>query len=685
MAKDSNVSWGEWREPEDAVTEDELRRKSRNNSEAFASRVFEDYRRGIRFKEQLGRRGMYDQNKMNERYLVGDQWHGVNCGADRPLVRHNVIKRIADYKIAVVSSNPVAVNYSAEGVPNTLHTRDSIRKLRDGLADGDKAAETVLRGMVGFGGSVGSSDSPMREDSAPEEIPTDEEINLVMAAMSDYFKVTAERLKLDTMREEALRNAYTSGTGILYTWWDERIRTGLYASEKRDTPITGDIACEVLDVENVYFGDPNLDDIQGQPYIIVAQRKNIGEIRREARRYGVSEEDVLKIKSDRETGAEAGQLSENEPDDSQKAVVLTKFMKDWDKEGKDFTIKAVKVCEKVIVRPVWDTQIRLYPFAKFCWERRRNCAYGESEITYLIPNQIAINRMITACVWATMMMGMPMMLVNRDVITEEITNDPGQVVPITGGPEDVAGALRFVNPPSFSNNFDNMANSLIANTLMQSGANEAALGDVRPDNTSAIIAVREAATLPMQVVQNRYYNFCEDMARIWAEFWVMKYGKRSLKMEDDNGVWYFPFDGDRYKDFLVSTRIDVGSSTLWGETQSIQTLDALFDKQIIDTVQYLKRLPKGIVPNVTGLIRELEAANEAAAGMPAPGAAPMGAVPEGMPPMDMGAMPPMSNPEAGGPPDLQALLSMLPPGQQEMFMALPPEQQQAMIMQALGG
>lgn len=89
-------------------------------------------------------------------------------------------------------------------------------------------------------------------------------MNVAMSALSDYFKTTAERVKLDDLREQALRNAYISGTGVLYTYWDPRIRTGLYADEAHSTPITGDIACEVLDIENVYFGDPNVYDVQAR-------------------------------------------------------------------------------------------------------------------------------------------------------------------------------------------------------------------------------------------------------------------------------------------------------------------------------------------------------------------------------------------------------------------------------------
>lgn len=129
---------------------------------------------------------------------------------------------------------------------------------------------------------------------------------------------------------------------------------------------------------------------------------------------------------------------------------------------------------------------------------------------------------------------------------------------------------------------------------------------MRPDNTSAIIALREAAALPLQTVQNRYYRFCEDIARIWAEFWVNLYGKRRLRVEADGGVWYLPFDAARFRDLLIRVRVDSGRLEPLERGAVGQTLDNLFDRQVIDVVQYLTRLPNGTVPNIGGLIRELE-------------------------------------------------------------------------------
>lgn len=598
------------------------------------AQIFKEYRDGTQFKSGLGTRGLYEQSKMNERYFIGDQWYGVNCGNDRPLIRHNVIKRIGEYKMSVVGSSPITVSYTADGIPNTLGLKEAIRPIRDGIAQGNEAYIEQMMAM------------------SADTIPSNEEVTLIMSALSDYFRVTAERVKFNDKCEQALRNAFISGTGIIYTYWDDKVKTGLYADENRTTPIVGDIGCEVLDVENVYFGDPNLTDIQSQPYILVAQRKSVAELKREAKHNRRPQYEIDQIKPDNETGYEAGQISENEPSESKKATVITKFWKEWDDDGSDYTLKAIKVCENAVIRPEWDVGIRLYPFASFLWERRRNCAYGESEITYLIPNQIAINRMMTASVWAVMMMGMPMLVVNSDVVDAgSLTNDPGQIISVNGGYEDVHGAMSYLNPPNFSPSFIQNVNTIIGNTLQQSGANDAALGDMRPENTSAIAMLREAATMPLQQTKNRYYSFIEDIARIWAEFWIMKYGKRSIKVEDDTGTWYLPFDGERYRDLLISTRIDVGASGLWSEAQSTITLGNLLDRQIITPIQYLQRLPKGIIPQLEKLIRELQTA---AGGE-----------------MDGGAI------------DIETLIRALPPDLQDTYNNLDPETAQAVVQQAV--
>jgi len=541
--------------------------------------IFDQYRNGVGYKAAIGERGINGQTAVNERFYVGDQWHGARCGDRKPLVRYNVIKRIGDYKMAMVAGSALAVNFTAEGVDSRTAAKERLAVIREAMSRGEAPVMT------------------------PEE-----QVNLSLNVLSDYYRVTAERLGLDSLKNDALRRAFTSGTGVLYTWWDPTVRTGLYADEGRTSPITGDIRTEVLEVENLFFGDPTVEDVQQQPYIIIARRERVEELRREARRYGRSAEEVARIRPDREEAFADGE----ELPDADKATVLTKLYKQWNPTGNDWTIRAVRVVRGATVRGAWDMRIRRYPLAVFRWETRPHCAYGVSEVTYLVPNQIAINRAITASANAVMMMGMPILVVNEDVVAGPVTNDPGQIIPVNGG-EDMGECIRYVAPTNFTPQFEGLVNGMIANTLTQAGANDAALGDMRPDNTSAIMAVREAATMPMQLLQNRFYAFVEEIARIWAEFWVHLYGRRPLKVQDDTGEWYVPFDAAVLREQLINVRVDVGPANLWSEIQSRQTLDNLFTANLLTPLQYLERLPRGSVPDQTGLVRELR---EQTAGTP---------------------------------------------------------------------
>lgn len=525
--------------------------------------IFKEYNEGCDFKSAIGNKGLFEQSLINERFYIGDQWHGARCGNERPLVRHNVIKRIGDYKISQVLSNFPVISFSADGIPTF--------KSDSGYIESGK--------LSGF-------KSPHADEK---------EINLVMNALGNYHKLTAERVKLSDLNERVLKSAYITGTSLLYTYWDSSVATGLYADYRKSRALRGDICCEVLDINDVVFGDPYCEELQKQPYIIISSSRQKDEVLREARLNGA---DFSRLKM-LESAAQNGKIT-----------VLTKLYKQENSDG-SITVKCIKAADRVIVRDAFDMGLRLYPLAAFCWERRANSAYGESEVTYLIPNQIAINRMITANVWAAMSNGMPIMVVNGDTVTDKITNDPGQIIKVFGSNEDVEGAVKYVSPPSFTRDFDESINTLIENTMTQSAANEVALGDSRADNATALNMMRNAALMPLQMVRSRFYTFCEDVARIWADFWITCYGKRPIKVESGEGIRYFNFDGERYKRLVIAAKVDISSSTTYTDKERIELLFNLFEKGVINREQLLKRMPEGSVNDIKSLItKEAEGVKE---------------------------------------------------------------------------
>ena len=550
--------------------------------------IAEEYKKGTEYKNSIGDKGIFEQARMNERFFVGDQWRGVNAGNNKPLTRLNVIKRIGEYKISTIGASPIAVNYSADGVPDTKAIKEQAKEFTTGMYEGNG----------NFSGTA-----------------SDVEISAVTSVMSDYFRTTAERVKFEQKKDRLLRKAYISGTGVCYTYWDPDIETGLYADESRTTPIKGDIAFETIDIENVVFGDPNSNDVQSQPFIIIARRITVAEALREARR-NRQKTDQIKAENSA-TDFNSGDRGEKEPDESQRITVYTKFFKEYSNDDKTYKVCAIRVSEKAVIRPKWELNLKNYPIAKFVWDERNSSAYGDSEITYIIPNQIAINRALTAQIWATMAHGMPKLLVNGDVISGPVTNDPGEIIKAYGTPDELENALKYVVPPQF-NGLEVIANNIANNTLTYNGANDAALGQIRPDNASAIIAAREAALQPMQMYQNRFYDFIEDIARIWADFWINYYGKRKIKIVDKSEIKYLQLDTERYKNLMFTARVDVGASTMWSQSITISTLDSLLLNNVITQEEYLERLPKNLIPDVTGLLENVRQRAAAAQQPPVP-------------------------------------------------------------------
>ena len=529
-------------------------------------KIFEEYKAAADFKEGLGKHGLAQQNRINERFYVGDQWHGVGNKSEKPLVRHNIIRRIGDFKIAEISSAPVELRFEAEGFAQNSEAREMVLKERKNLS---KNADTVF--------------APLKSEN---------EVALMVSALNSYRKTTEKRIGFNRIVEQALKDAYVTGTGAVYTYYDPDIKTGLFADKEFKTPILGDIVCERVRVEDIYFGDPGITEIQKQPYIILTEEKSCLELAAEALRFGAPVSHIQGLKAR----------------GSEKTVVFTKLYKVKEK-GKTL-VYAAKTTDTYVVRPDFCVGISSYPLSVFSWERREGSIYGDSEITYLIPNQIAINRMITAGVWSAMSSGMPLMVVNGDLVGGEITNEPGQVIKVYGSAEDIDSAVNYINPPDHSSGYNQTVETLIYNTLTQSGANQAALGDLEATNTSAIMELREASAKHLIPLKGRFYRFLEDIANVWADFFFSMYGKRSLKICDENGVWYFPFDAKRYSSLVISVTAEANEGITKSKKQTVELLGNLLDKGAITPVQYLKRLPEGMIPDLKSLVAELEKENE---------------------------------------------------------------------------
>ena len=202
-------------------------------------------------------------------------------------------------------------------------------------------------------------------------------------------------------------------------------------------------------------------------------------------------------------------------------------------------------------------------------------------------------------------------------------------------------------------------------TLNAIGVNDVVMGDVKPENTSAIIAIQKQSAVPLENPQSYFWQFIEDIYLIMADFMVSMYQDRMLpQLMGDNEIMYEQFDGELLRDALFNVKIDVGSSSMWSEITAMQTLDALLQAGHITMVQYLERIPQGIVPKKQELIDELKQQMEQQAMMAQQ--------------QQVQGEQPMNNAE---PTDIVALIEQLPPELQEKFMSMTPEEQELAIQE----
>ena len=153
------------------------------------------------------------------------------------------------------------------------------------------------------------------------------------------------------------------------------------------------------------------------------------------------------------------------------------------------------------------------------------------------------------------------------------------------------------------------------------GASDVAMGDSRPDNTSAIIALQRAANTPMELTKQQDYQAMEDAAKIWIDMMAVNYGTRMVEVSMDmdkmgeqplgmqlpTQTFMQSFDFPILKEVQLAIRQDVGASSYWSEMASMQTLDNLLMNDRINLKQYLERLPNGYLSKKQELLDEITA------------------------------------------------------------------------------
>ena len=423
---------------------------------------------------------------------------------------------------------------------------------------------------------------------------SEEEANIASDKLNRIAEMRWRKNKMESLIASSLTDAAVSGDGICYTYWDPDVRTG--------QAFTGDFVTVNVDNTNVFFGDPNAKDVQKQPYILISQRETIDSLKAQAIRSGMPKETAEKIKPDSDTAEFAGDMAKKELGDT-KCISLIKLWKD--ENGHVLYRKSVK---NAVIKDTTDTSLRLYPIAYFNWTPVKNSWHGQAVGTGLIENQIFINKGF-AMVMKHMMDTAFSKVVYDSTMLDGWSNRVGEAIAVNG---PVENAAKVITPGQMQSGMLDVISMAIENTKEFLGATDTALGDVLPTNTSAILALQNSASVPLENIKRGLYGFVEQIGLIWLDFMLAYYdNRRFVGYLDGETEKFEQFNFSKYKNVLFNCTVNVGAGSYWSEISSLNTLDNLLRLGKIDTVQYLERIPAGLIPDKEGLIKELRIAAEA--------------------------------------------------------------------------
>lgn len=381
----------------------------------------------------------------------------------------------------------------------------------------------------------------------------------VLSFVSREIENINENSKFKTKLRNIIKNTAIDGDGAIYV---------------RYNPETKSAESEILECTNIVFGDKTTNEVEKQPYIILVKRMN-----REIfnGRFPKFADEAVN-----------GYCSEQDD-----VTVLIRLYK------KNGTVHFIQSCQNHILTGETNTGQKLYPIAFMNWENVRGSCHGMGAVECIIPNQIAVNKLWAMALLYQKNNAFPKIFIDKTKL-DKWNSSPGAVMGVIGNPND-AVATSF-KAQDMASQLMNIVEKTIAYTKDFMGANDAALGNVNPTNTSAIVALQKSAVAPLELQKMSLYQFVEDYARIVYDVVKTHYGTR--KLQSDEGEIIVDFSKIPQGTNLI---VDIGPSEYWSESAQIQTMDNLFSKGIIqDAVIYLENLPSRVLPNKNKIIQQIQ-------------------------------------------------------------------------------
>lgn len=676
------------------------------------TRAWELYERGRNYNNRLVP-NQYRLVETNTEFFAGNQWlHLPQTPAMRSLPQptFNILKRVASLFIASLTSSSVAVrmeplayfdgggtadpdrtvadfaNAAAEGLLEKFGFDFRVREaLQDGAVTGDYAAHFWFDpDAMPYG--AGMEREPYTGTRGEIRMELVDGINVMFGNPADRCvenqpwillvgRDTVEHLNEEAEQFRRRRDAYQGGTANTEAGKSE---WSVFSADSETSDFTG------VGGKTEIESGPGDEDGKAL-YVLLYTKKTVVEDAVDENGEPVWE-DVI---------GDDG-LPVLEKDGAGRPILAGGFpvTKKKKKRIRKETIHVTKATRTAYVYEDVDTGLSLYPIAWGNWEKQKNQYHGRALVTGLVPNQIFINQMYAMSIQYALTMIWPKVVYNADLIPRW-SNRVGEAIGIHGLlPGQSISQVAYTLPGAeLSGAFFSIIDRAIDKTKEVMGATDVSLGNVKPDNTSAIMVLQTNSEVPLENYRANLKEWVEQCARILLDMMGTYYGERTViiprtfqepvmssgipQMDPMTGMIATVsttrnvaemFDFRALKNIFLNLRVDAGDATYFSEIAMTQTLDNLRQDGTLDLIQYLERLPDKLLPGKAKLIAEIK--QKTATGQQANAAA-GAAIQKPGSPMGGGVSGRSMTPEQ------EAVAATLPPNLQRNFDVLPTKAQNA--------
>lgn len=435
-----------------------------------------------------------------------------------------------------------------------------------------------------------------------------------------------ERMKIDDLNLDILDEAAVKGLGIAYYYIEPSI-TGQVKLQR-----------EVIDPVNFHCSNPKQNDIQKQAWNIVVQRLPIEEVRELAEANGK----VIDLEADKEVLGSEYANKDVDIDGIEKVNLINFFYK-----GKDQKIHLVRCVGNKQISQDLNLQIKKYPFAVMQWVKKTEDFYSKAELDFLKPNQRQVNTLMGLQLMNQQLSGFPKMWSKKGALNpNSVKGAIGEI--LIDNSQSQGLNFGWLQPAPLNQFATALQDNLINHSKALNGAHDTQTGMAKADNASAILALQKQGATALSKLKKRYYQYIEDTALVWLEFFCNYYIiDREYSYVDALGnEVQATFNAETVDTEMLNVKVDIGISSLWSEEFTINSLDKFLQMGLIDFKTYLKYVPNNIVPFKESLLKEIQAKEE------------------------------QQQQEAK-----EYLLSQLNEEEMELFMSLPPEEQDKFLLE----